>query len=320
MRKDVTELIERHTDVLSWFFDHAADMVFLMEVAGFRQFRYVFINREAMKVARISESAYGKRIDEVYADDPKKAELLISKYQEAVEVGKPVSFVSIDEICGESVLTPIINSDGVCTHVLSLTRDVTERKRLEEKLQFMAYHDTLTGLPNRRLFEERLSQVMTQTVKTGLPLAILYLDCDLFKEINDSMGHEIGDQFLQEFANRLQCCVRSSDTIARMGGDEFMILLPAVANQGEAIVLTQRILDSVRRPWKIRQHTFTASVSIGVALYPEHGSTGELLMRHADIALYQAKSQGRNQYTLFCPSTIHAGGRTGGHLLLNGSE
>ncbi|MBO8162930.1 MAG: diguanylate cyclase [Brevibacillus sp.] len=298
---DVSELIQRHGEVLASFFDHVADMVFLMEVAGYRKFRYVLINPAAMQFAGLTKDACGKLIDEVYATNPEKADLLNSKYQEAVERRGPVSFVSTDETCGESVLTPIMNANGVCTHVLSLTRDVTERKRLEDRLQFMAYHDTLTGLPNRRLFQERLTEALATARQTGQPLAVLYLDCDLFKTVNDTMGHEVGDEFLQGFANRLRYCVRATDTIARLGGDEFIILLPSI-QVSDVFDIAQRILDSVRHPWKIQKHQFTASASIGIALYPEHGDTSELLMRHADIALYQAKAEGRNQYALFRPA------------------
>ncbi|WP_126427169.1 sensor domain-containing diguanylate cyclase [Brevibacillus marinus] len=302
---DVGDFLERHSDVLARFFEHVAEMVFLMEVVGYRQFRYLLINAEAKKYAGLGQTACGKRIEEVYADQPHIAELLISKYQEAVDTRKPVLFVWDDTICCESILTPILNSAGVCTHVLSLVRDVTPRKRLVEQLQFMAYHDTLTGLPNRRLFQERLSAALAQHAETGLPFAVLYLDCDLFKTVNDTMGHEIGDRFLQEFARRLQTSVRTLDTVARLGGDEFVILLLSVADHGEAIRLTEQILASVRRPWKIQQHEFTASVSIGVAFCPQDGSSSQLLMRHADVALYLAKAEGRNQYALFdrasCP-------------------
>jgi len=299
---NLSELIDRYGDVLAQFFNHISDMVFLMSVEGENRFRYVKMNPAAMRVAGLDERAYGKLIEEVY--DGEKAQLLISKYQEAVLAGKPTSYIDHGSIIGESILTPIFNTEGVCTHVFSVTRDITERKRLEDQLHHLAYHDMLTDLPNRRLLQELLHAAIESARKQDDLLAVLYLDFDSFKSINDNLGHDMGDQFLQSIAKRLRNCVRENDILARLGGDEFIVVLTQIQSIREVTKIAQRIVQNLEQPWSFDNQPFTTTVSVGISLFPHDGETADLLLKQADTALYRAKKEGKNRYTWYDPSSI----------------
>ncbi|WP_255298324.1 diguanylate cyclase domain-containing protein [Brevibacillus dissolubilis] len=295
--RDITTVIEQYGPILSHFFEHVSDMVFLMKVEEDLTFTYVIVNPAAMRTAGLREEAYGKRIDDIYSGE--KAALLNSKYREAVLVGKPVSFIEGFDGYEESILTPIFNAEGECTHVFSVTRDITERKRTEEKLHYMAYHDILTGLPNRRLLQERIEQAIELAIEGGTLAALMYVDCDKFKSVNDSRGHDIGDELLQGVAKRLSNCVREVDTVARLGGDEFIVLLTDMTSISEIERIAQRVVDVMQQPWKFREHKFATTASIGIALCPLHATTMSELLSKADIALYQAKNRGRNCFQIY---------------------
>ncbi|USG66453.1 GGDEF domain-containing protein [Brevibacillus ruminantium] len=297
---DIENLINQYEDVLSCFFHYMSDMIFLMSVEEGTRFRYVLMNPPAMQVSKLTEDAYGKQIEDVYPEE--KAATLNSMYRDAVKAGKPIYFTTYGDIIGESLLTPIFNSEGVCTHVLTVTRDLTERKKLETQLEFMAYHDALTGLPNRRLLMDRMKQAMSQAKHMGRQIAVLYLDCDYFKEINDTWGHAVGDEFLRVLAKKLSSCVREVDTVARLGGDEFILLLSSLDSAEEAAKVAKRVLQTLQEPWVIQQHSFTLTMSIGIAVYPRDGTTINELLRHADIALYRSKEAGRNQFCFYSSS------------------
>jgi diguanylate cyclase (GGDEF)-like protein len=296
---NISELIQRYGDVLATFFSHLSDMFFLLKVEEGPRFRYVMMNPAAMRAAQLTEEAYGKFIEDVYPEET--AAFLNHKYAKAVISGKPITFIHSGPVVGESILTPIFNGAGVCTHVFSVTRDVTEQKKLEQQLVFMAYHDMLTGLANRRLLLDRLQQALANAKRLGHSVAVLYLDCDYFKMINDSWGHEVGDEFLQIMAKRLKSCVRSMDTVARIGGDEFVLVLSCIQSPEEAARIAQRVLETIQHPWQIKQQQFTLSISIGISLFPADGEDAVTLLRYADRALYQAKHAGRGQYRFYQP-------------------
>lgn len=294
---DVAELIYNNLDVLSIFFDSVSDMIFLMTVEPGPRFRYLMMNPAAIRVSGLDRAAYGQLMEDVLQADA--ATRLIEEYSTAVVSRQPVTFSHTNGgVHGETILTPILNANGNCTHVFAVTRDVTERHRLEKELQYLAYHDALTGLPNRRMFQERLQTAMTQAHQQGQQLALLFIDCDLFKSINDEFGHDFGDEFLKIFSLRLQNNVREADIIARLGGDEFVLFLP-VLNAEEATQIGQRVLDTMLQPWKVGSCELRTTVSVGVALYPWDGMEADELMRSADRALYRAKATGRNAFVLF---------------------
>lgn len=188
--------------------------------------------------------------------------------------------------------------DSAAKLYLMVSRDVTERKMLEQKLSFMAFHDGLTQLPNRRLFVDRLTQAILEHQRSGLSLAVIYMDLDKFKLINDSMGHDVGDELLVAFAQRVRAVLRDMDTMARFGGDEFVILLPDLQSASEATLVAQRILSALQQPWELNSCTLTTTSSMGIALFPANGSTAAELVKQADMALYQAKDNGRNGYAM----------------------
>jgi diguanylate cyclase (GGDEF)-like protein/PAS domain S-box-containing protein len=183
--------------------------------------------------------------------------------------------------------------------IVVVVRDISERTYAEEQIKHLAYHDALTGLPNRLLFKDRLTVALSHAQRNGSRLAVLFLDLDRFKVINDSLGHNIGDQLLQAVAARVQSCVRESDTVARLGGDEFTLLLPNLSRSDDAAPVAQKLLEAVRYPFHIEGREFFITTSIGVSLYPEDGLDAETLIKNADTAMYQAKEQGRDNYQLF---------------------
>ncbi|ACK71527.1 diguanylate cyclase/phosphodiesterase [Gloeothece citriformis PCC 7424] len=177
--------------------------------------------------------------------------------------------------------------------------DITERKRTEQKLKYQAFHDVLTGLPNRIWFNQQLIAALNNAKRQETPLAILFLDLDGFKNINDTLGHTFGDQVLQKFGKRLLGSVRAGDTVCRWGGDEFVVLLPYISHTEDSIKLAQRILDVLKHPFEIQKQQFYIKTSMGISIYPQDGEDGETLLKNADAALYRAKERGRNHFQFY---------------------
>ncbi|MEO6354554.1 MAG: EAL domain-containing protein [Burkholderiaceae bacterium] len=169
------------------------------------------------------------------------------------------------------------------------------------QLDHLAHHDVLTNLPNRMLLQDRLGQAIELAHRQGKQLALMFMDLDRFKQINDSLGHAIGDQLLQSVAQRLVACVRHSDTISRQGGDEFVLLLHTIEHAEDAAISAQKILEALALPHRIDRHDLHISVSIGISVYPGNGLDAETLIKRADTAMYHAKETGRNNYTFFEP-------------------
>jgi len=205
----------------------------------------------------------------------------------------PIRTIASDEIIGASIIA----------------RDVTEQKRAEEYVRYLAQHDTLTGLPNRLLFRDRIVQAIAQARRNQQHVAVAFIDLDRFKEINDSLGHEIGDQLLSLAAKRLQDCLREGDTVARLGGDEFVVSLPELINPEDALSAATKILEALREPFLIDTHELHVSGSIGISLYPSDGADADTLMRAADTAMYHAKENGRDNCQFFTKSLNDAAQR-----------
>jgi len=197
----------------------------------------------------------------------------------------------------EITLSPLETDEGVL--VLSAIRDIGDRKRTEEKIKSLAYHDALTGLPNRLLFGDRLALAVAQAHRYRQKLAVLFLDLDRFKLVNDSLGHWLGDQLLRAVAERIKGCVREGDTIARLGGDEFTLLLPVVSDARDGLSAADKILAALRPPFDLEGHRLSTAASIGVCLYPEGGLDAEGLLKNADVAMYRAKEGGRDCVRLY---------------------
>jgi diguanylate cyclase (GGDEF)-like protein/PAS domain S-box-containing protein len=196
-------------------------------------------------------------------------------------------------------ISAIRNERGEISHYVSIFHDITEIKRQQEAIEFQAHHDALTGLPNRVLFADRLDMALAQIGRSGAKLAVLFLDLDNFKHINDSLGHAVGDLVLQELARRLKKVLRAVDTISRQGGDEFIAILPEIHASEYAGVAAQRILESLHHPFRPQDHELYATASIGIAIAPDDGAAPGDLIKNADLAMYRAKELGRNNYQFF---------------------
>jgi diguanylate cyclase (GGDEF)-like protein/PAS domain S-box-containing protein len=183
--------------------------------------------------------------------------------------------------------------------LLATVRDITGRKAAEERIQFLAYYDALTGLPNRTLLQDRLSKALARARRHHEKVALLFLDLDRFKIINDSLGHTFGDLLLQDVAERLKRWARAQDTVARIGGDEFVIVLTALNDVPDAAVAAERIMDVMADRFVIQDRTFSVSCSVGISIFPEHGTDSETLIKNADAAMYCAKESGRNTIRFF---------------------
>ena len=188
--------------------------------------------------------------------------------------------------------------------VLATIRAQTLTEAAEQatlQMSHMAEHDYLTGLPNRSLLNDRLTQSIALAQRHGSKVALMYLDVDHFKHVNDSLGHAIGDQLLQSVAKRLQACVRLSDTVSRQGGDEFVVLLADIKDVKDAVLTAEKLIEGMAKPHLVEKHRLHVSLSIGISLYPDNGLDAEAMLRNADTAMYQAKKCGRNNYQLFTP-------------------
>jgi diguanylate cyclase (GGDEF)-like protein/PAS domain S-box-containing protein len=194
---------------------------------------------------------------------------------------------------------PIAESDGRYLGTLAMVTDITERKRAEDHLIYLAHHDSLTGLPNRTLFNDRLQQSLIDAARRERVVAVLFMDLDRFKTINDTLGHEVGDVLLRAVSGRLKDCIRTGDTVARLGGDEFIVLLPDVGHVDDVGRIAQKILDVFDQPFTIDGREFFVTTSIGITLYPFDGKDVDGLVKNADVAMYRAKEQGRNSYQFY---------------------
>jgi diguanylate cyclase (GGDEF)-like protein/PAS domain S-box-containing protein len=198
-----------------------------------------------------------------------------------------------------AAISAIRDADGQITHYIASFTDISERKAAEERIEHLAHHDSLTGLFNRYNLEIRLSQALLSARRQGQYLAVLFIDLDRFKVINDTLGHHTGDQLLVEVAQRLRSCVRESDIVARQGGDEFVVVLAALDTPAEASPVAGKILRSLAEPYQIESDRLHSSPSIGIAIFPGDGEDAGTLMKHADAAMYHAKEQGRNNLQYF---------------------
>jgi diguanylate cyclase (GGDEF)-like protein/PAS domain S-box-containing protein len=205
------------------------------------------------------------------------------------------------ELAVETSAAPIHDRHGGVIGAVMVAHDVTVARELSHKLARLALHDSLTDVPNRPLFRDRLDQAMMRAHRAGSSGAVLYIDLDRFKHINDSLGHAVGDQLLKSVANRLQSCVRSSDTVSRQGGDEFLVLLADVVQPRDAALCAEKILAALDAPLHLGAHDLRITASIGIATFPGDALDAESLLRNADFAMYQAKYSGRNNYQFFRP-------------------
>jgi diguanylate cyclase (GGDEF)-like protein len=198
------------------------------------------------------------------------------------------------------------DSAGQTSHYVAIFQDITERKAAADEIQTLAFYDALTHLPNRRLLQDRLQHALDAAHRQQEYGALLFLDLDNFKSLNDTMGHDIGDILLQEVASRLLRCLRTGDTVARLGGDEFIVMLENLSTQRdqamrEAETVGRKILATLHQPYQLHGHDYRGSSSLGIALFADENGSSEDILKQADLAMYQAKSAGRNTLRFFDP-------------------
>jgi PAS domain S-box/diguanylate cyclase (GGDEF) domain len=210
-----------------------------------------------------------------------------------------VTYPDGKEVLVDTLKTPFYGEDGNVYGLVGVSRDITARKKAEEKLYYLAHHDDLTGLANRHLFTSLLDQAVAHSERHREKLAILFIDLDHFKQINDSLGHQIGDQVLEQVGKQLQTTGRKSDTIARLGGDEFAFLMRDLKHPEDAQVVAQKVLKALEKPFLVESHKLYIGASIGISIYPDNGETSDILLRNADAAMYRAKDNDRNTYAFY---------------------
>ncbi|MDD2367315.1 MAG: EAL domain-containing protein [Desulfuromonadaceae bacterium] len=282
------------------FITSANDLIFSVDNEG----RILYANqtfRELLIEDKTAEDSYGNLYELVNSEFRQRLSELISKVlssgvpgQIEVSFGRPEKF-SVDV---EMSLTSGVQG-GNSRAVWGVCRDITERKRAQTALYSLAHHDNLTGLPNRILLEDRIVQAKALAHRQKTGFALLFLDLDRFKIINDTLGHSVGDELLRMVASRLQRTLRETDTVARIGGDEFIILLVNTKSKDDVLLLAEKIMKSLTVPFNLREHELFVTTSLGACMYPEDEEDTESIMKKADIAMYHAKALGRNNFQFY---------------------
>jgi diguanylate cyclase (GGDEF)-like protein/PAS domain S-box-containing protein len=286
--------------------DSIGDAVISTDLWG----RVTYLNVVAEKMSGWTRNeAAGRPIEEVFrAVDGATGEDVRNAMELAIRENASVGLKSDFVLSGADVeaptdysAAPIHNRRGEVTGAVMVFRDMSTARALSHRMSYLAQHDSLTDLPNRVLLNDRLNHAISLAHRRRKKMAVLFLDIDRFKHINDSLGHEVGDRLLQSVARRLLGCVRRSDTVSRQGGDEFVILLSEVAQAQDAAVSAEKMLQALSAPHCIGQHELRITGSIGIVVYPDDGTDADVLLKHADFAMYHAKDQGRNNYQFFEP-------------------
>ena len=313
--KQVHQRLEASEYRYRFIVDNSPDIIYMLDEAG----HFCFVNdRISQLLDYRQDDLIGHHFSEVvHEEDIEKAKYAFAERRTGDRASRNVEFrlrcrdnaqpsryfesrsVSI-ELNSMGIYRDTGDSNEKCyVGTYGVARDISERKRAEEIINFQLYHDLLTQLPNRALLRDRLGLAISQAKRSGNQLALMYLDMDRFKVINDSLGHVAGDQLLQTVASRLRSCLRDSDTLARVGGDEFNLLVPEVTGRVDAIRLVEKVLTNLKAPIFIDGVEVFVSFSIGIALFPDDGETMDTLIKHADIAMYHVKRQGKDGYEFF---------------------
>ncbi len=300
-RKRAEDALRENNEILERIFDSTQYCVAYLD----RDFNFIRVNRAyAETCAHPPDYFPGKTHFALYPNAENEA-----IFRRVVETGeafsvlaKPFEFPDHPEwgvTYWDWTLHPLKDADGQVEALLFVLLDVTQRKRAEEQLNYLAYYDTLTGLPNRTRLLERLQQAMLDAGRVNRLVAVMFLDLDRFKVINDTLGHAAGDGLLKAVAERLKTCVRPGDIIARLGGDEFTVVLASVAHVDDVVRVARKIVDSFTQPFRVGDHELFTTTSVGITLYPFDEQDAEGLLKNADAAMYLAKERGRNTFQYF---------------------
>ncbi|WP_409883713.1 diguanylate cyclase domain-containing protein [Acidovorax sp.] len=286
--------------------DHASDVIWTIDLQG--RCTYVSPSVEKLRGYTVAEVMAQTMGEALAPSSAALASNLLRAGIGAVKRGErfPEQRNELEHPCknGGSVWTEvstagIYGANGEFVGILGVSRDISDRRRTEQRIEHMAQHDPLTDLPNRTLLEDRLRLAMAAAHREARMLAVMFLDLDQFKPVNDQHGHTVGDTLLKAVAERLLGVMRASDTVARIGGDEFVVLLPTVGAEHDALLVAEKIREALSRPFDLDGRVVQVSASVGVALYPMHGSGDAELRRNADSAMYVAKEAGSNRVCLY---------------------
>ncbi len=307
-RKRIEEALRRSEKRLSSITSSVAEGIYVLDEKG----RILFMNPEAERLLgwNMEEVREKSFHDLVHFRTRDGAPLPLQRcnMHKVIKTGK--RFSSTDEVFVRKngsvfpisvIAAPIIEEGRIIASITAFS-DITELKRREEEINVLAHHDALTGLPNRRLFRDIITVELAQARRNRKKMGVLFLDLDRFKDINDTLGHDTGDLLLQEVARRFKISIRQSDTIARIGGDEFNIIIPDITQAEAAAEVARKIIDSLRRPLTIADHHLMITTSIGISVYPDDTEELDNLLNYADMAMYHAKESGRNQYRFYNPA------------------
>ncbi len=264
-----------------------------------QHFYFTALNRSAEQIEQVRrQDVIGKNVQEVFPGVVKFG--LSDVFRRVWQTGKsehvPTAYYSDQRISGwrENHVYKLSNGE-----VVAIYNDRTEEMQEAEKMRQLAYLDQLTGLPNRTLLWDRLQQSLIASRRDKKTLAVIFIDLDRFKPVNDQLGHDIGDLLLITVAERMRRCIRESDTLSRLGGDEFVALLPSLKSKSAALSVAEKLLATIKQPYILHDHPIEISASIGLAFYPRDGRDEQTLLKHADSAMYQAKNNGRNGIVLY---------------------
>ena len=321
--KDSEEKSQQLASMLRLICDNVPDMIWAKDLDN----RYVFANKalcEKLLDLVSTDEPLGKTFDffaqrerDRHPDDPEwysYGQFAQDIDRHTLSRDEPTIFEESGNVFGKFIFLEVhqarlIDSRGEVIGTVGCARDITERKASEAFVQHLAHHDVLTALPNRALLTDRVRQALARARRDRSELAVLFIDLDRLKPVNDSFGHDVGDLLLQEVANRLRTAMtRQSDTVSRVGGDEFVILLQRINTPQDAAAVASKVLLALGQSFAINQHTIDISASIGIAIFPQHGDEVDLLLRHADAAMYAAKNAGRNGVQVFDASMSRASG------------
>ena len=305
MTKDelIEELEQLHIKVNRYrtLLDNSSDAIFSFDKDG----QYLYVNEEFAKNVCDEKPEYiiGKKIWDIFSKEEADRRYALVKW--VFENGETKNIeVRVPNPNGDSyhltTVKPIFDEHDNVTIVICISKEITERKLMEEQLKRSAHYDSLTDLPNRILFSDHTKYAISQADRQKNKLALLYIDLDDFKPVNDTHGHNVGDLLLKEVAKRIKNCLRKSDTAGRIGGDEFIVLLPKIDNQQDMLNVAEKIRFALNQPFELHGYpTINISSSIGIALYPDHGCDEIQLSKKADNAMYVAKESGRNLVKMF---------------------
>ena len=294
--------LQMQRSLLEAFLDYIPDNVFFKDRAS----RFLQVSRSMANYFGLADPS--QAINKTDADffSAEHADRALADEQEILRTGQPLAGMEEKETWPNGrenwVLTtkiPLRNHRGQVIGTMGIARDITDRKQAEFRIRYMALHDGLTGLPNRILLQDRLTQCIALAGRNQSRVAVLMLDIDHFKKVNDSLGHHVGDQLLQAVSQRLRESLRESDIVGRLGGDEFVIALPAVCGNSDVECVVGKLQTTLAKPYQIDSHELMITGSIGIAQYPVDGENAELLIQIADTAMYQAKNRMRGTYLFF---------------------